>query len=54
MNHFWLPAFLFYLVIGTIVCSYAKDRDGKPMPVHHFMLLVFFWPLLFILDEDDP
>jgi hypothetical protein len=52
MTHYWLAALLLYLVVGTFVCTHAYDKDGKPMPVHHFVLIVFFWPILFILPTD--
>jgi hypothetical protein len=53
MNHPWLALVAFYLAVGMFVSPYAKDEFGRPVPWHHFVLCVMFWPLLFILPDHD-
>jgi len=49
----WLGGALFlYLVAGAFVCSYAYDKDGQPIPVYYFLLIVLVWPALFMLPTD--
>jgi hypothetical protein len=52
MNFYWLAVLGLYLAIGVFVCSFARDKNDKPMPIHHFILIVWVWPALFLLGRD--
>lgn len=47
----WIAAL--YFTVGVVVCANTYNREGGHMPIHHFLLLVWFWPLLFIDWEGD-
>lgn len=49
----WLIFLGLYLATGVFVCSHTYDKDGKHMPIYHFVLIVWVWPVLFLLDEGN-
>ena len=49
----WLIFLGLYLATGVFVCSHTYDKDGKHMPIYHFVLIVWVWPVLFLLDDNE-
>jgi hypothetical protein len=50
--NYFLATFTLYIAVGAFVCTFVRDKDNHPAPIHHYLLLILVWPVLFLLDHD--